>query len=127
IVKKKYSHLAINSRANMFATIEEVREIDNTPRRTEVMHYIITTKLTIQNIAIKTAQEFVIPGGFRCVSADKHPTIAFNKQGTDLIIHGTDYSKNQLSVNGVEKNPVQHHIIVPIAINTRKVSVTLQD
>jgi len=51
----------------------------------------------------------------------QHPAIAFNKQGTLLIVHGNNNDllyHSPLSFDEIEKNPIRHHMIIPLTKNT---------
>lgn len=102
--KKQRKYIALSRDAHMFATIDEHRKIDNTPRRTEQIVYTISHCLTIKNIATQKVESIKIPSGF----SFEHWTINvldFKKEGTHIIVHGYD---NKLGTS---------HMIFPVTIN----------
>jgi len=98
LVTKDYQHIALSRNAAMFATIHSEEYYDD-----EVIDdkYIAT----IMNISSKKTQQFDIPDNFR------HSLIAFNKQGTYIILHGVDYTRIE------NLDPMPHHLIFPITVN----------
>ena len=130
IPQKQYSHCALSSHATMFALIDKAKEIGNS-YGDEVMCYVTTKTLRIYNTTTKKEQECDI-STYKLPYSIQHPAIAFNKQGTHVIVHGIDHAQKQASHNfgskdiAIEENPVQHHVIIPLTINTRHVPVTLQ-
>lgn len=116
-LKNMYSipkRIAVSADGNMIAFL--TTEIDNSSWNsfTEVMRY--TDMLKIKNILSNKEEEYRI----NLQLPNEHPTIAFNKQGTDIIIHGNDFFKCNPSSTHYEffANPIRHHDIIPLTINT---------
>ncbi len=77
--------------------------------------------VNIVNLTTADTEKYDIPHSFALPSHNTHPTIAFNKQGTHIIVHGNDHDKLQdLSWDEIKQNPIRHHIIFPITLNTPK-------
>ena len=109
----RYTHIALSRGAHMFATIHETRKRDRTPHYGERIRYIRTEHLTIKNITSKIVEELELPGNFK--PAHRQTSLAFNKEGTHIILRGVDYTQSQaLSAHDMEKNP--HHIIIPVPV-----------
>jgi hypothetical protein len=75
-----HQHLAISRNGERFATIYSDAELDMATRRTINKYSLIVTRFNCdENI------NHDIPLSFEL--SDQHPTIAFNKQGTRIIVH----------------------------------------
>ena len=105
----KSSHLAVSPGGNLVATIHSELDTDAS-RRHEVLNY--KKVLTITNLSTKAQESCDVHENFTI--AHNHP-IAFNKQGTHLIIHGTDYSQPGVYI---KDSLIMHHKIIPVTINT---------
>lgn len=77
-----------NAQNNQFETFEEI--------------------VVIKNIISKKEEAFDIPYTFS--SRLERPALAFNKQGTHIILHGTDSTQ-------LKNNSSDHHMIIPLTIN----------
>jgi hypothetical protein len=93
--------------------------------------------LVITNLVTKETQQCAF-SMYEFITRSDHHTINFNKQSTHIIIHGFEY--NQLDFSSLstkeqkrirqrrlipwltdsyrEENPVQHHRIIPLTVNT---------
>lgn len=81
---KKYLAVALAAQRNLFATIHE------TPEHEILKIRRVDTK--------KTLKKFKIPTYFQVADTfSANPAIAFNKQGTDIIVWGADARKEELS------------------------------
>jgi hypothetical protein len=108
--KTFYSKIAISNNINIVATTHTEEDTSNCGN-IEVMDY--KKVLTIKNMISQKIESYDIPDNFLLPHQSVYPAIAFNKQGTNIIVHGNDYSLcNNLS------NPIQHHIIFPVTVNT---------
>lgn len=109
------SKIAISRNMNMFATIN--KEWDSSRSGfTEVMRY--KTVLSIKNITSQKTECHTVPDYFIIPSASEYPAIAFNKQGTHIILHSNNYNKITDDSIYAYKNPIQHHMIFPLTVNT---------
>jgi len=109
------SKIAISHDANIFATINLEWDFPKSGF-TEVMHY--KNILSIKNIISQKTKIYDIPDSLSVPSQDSYPAIAFNKQGTHIILHGNDYSKITDDSMYAYKDPIQHHMIFPLTVNT---------
>jgi hypothetical protein len=116
IAQNQYTDLAISRCATLLATIYEQHKHLTSDRR-EIMHYQIINTLEIKNINTNKLFTYTLPDNFMLPKHKEHHLIAFNKQGTHVIIHGTDLTKSTLSTNDRENNPTEHHILIPITFN----------
>jgi hypothetical protein len=114
-----YYKIAISGDGNICAYIHH--EEDDSPSMCDVMRY--KTMVSIQNMLSKKIKHHEIRSSFNISYPHgfDHPTIAFNKQGTKVILHGTDYWQLEhlnLSANQVAENPIRHHMIIPLTKET---------
>jgi hypothetical protein len=88
-------------------------------------HYIINRSkktynhtLTIKNIITQKTKNYDL-SLLKFIYKNKYPLIDFNKQGTDIIIHGAalgKFSYRELSAyfNNRNSDPIPHHVIFPV-------------
>jgi hypothetical protein len=108
----KYSNIAISRNGDMLATLHSERY---RPKNCRIERLFYKNVLTIINVATSTTESHDILDYFEL--SHQHPTIAFNKEGTHIIIHGNDCTKH-LSYNEFNENTVNHHMIIPLTVNT---------
>lgn len=104
----RISTIAISCNRDMFATIHH--EEDCGCGATEVMDY--KTILSIKNINTQKEKLHIIPDNFSFNTNSDYSTIAFNKQGTHIILYGNDMNKPCNNVS----SPIQHHMIFPVTV-----------
>lgn len=78
--RESVSHIALSRNGSLFAELQS--QVDNTQMGIGVMHY--KNALVIKNSITNGMEEFEIPGHFGSIVA-----IGFNKQSTELILHGS--------------------------------------
>lgn len=103
--------IAISRNRDIFATIHAIKDFSR-GAFTEAIYY--KNILSINNINSQKEETHEIPDCFVISHDEQYPIIAFNKQGTHLILLGNDLNKlcDNLS------DTIQHHIIFPLTINT---------
>lgn len=95
-IAPRYNKIAISRNGNMFAYLKNV--FSNSYRSWK-------TKLIVKNFITKRTNKFTIPSNF-IIRADRaHPTLAFRKEGTHIIVYGSKQGKGR-------------YYIFPITINT---------
>lgn len=107
---KKFLAIALAVQRDLFATIHE------TPEREILKIRRIDTKKTVQKIAIPTY--FEIASTFNA-----NPALAFNKQGTDIIVWGADVRYGQSYKGTTYGAPALDYLIFNIEeeMNAQKV------
>ena len=116
LVTKDYQHIALSRNATMFATVDIRKEIRKN------MCYFNIKFLTIQNIASKKSETIKLPNGF---ALDHSVPLAFNKQGTYIILHGIDYAITNDCAFGdrtnITKAPVACYMMFPVTVNEQDI------
>ena len=122
LCQKNYQHIALSRGANMLATIDEDRKVDDTPGDTEEMEYSLTYFLTVKNTASQKTErleipDIFLPGGPTLSSAHTNTSmvLAFKKEGTHIIVRGLNYILP--TTKDFPSNPMPHHMIFPVTIN----------
>jgi hypothetical protein len=111
---KQYTSSIALSHKEMFAIIYSEKDLSR-GQFTEVIHY--KDVLSIKNIKSQKEESHTIPENFSITNNNvKYPTIAFNKQGTQIILRG--YDQMQASSNPLDSQNNVHYKIFPITINT---------
>ena len=116
--KNHIAYIAISRNATIFATIHQEEDYSN--YFTETMDY--KNILSIKNINSQKEEIPVIPENFSILGKTTYPTIAFNKQGTHIILRGHDFDQSFYDDEHVSTNPSStkdmkktvHHIIFPL-------------
>ncbi|HLJ31002.1 MAG TPA: hypothetical protein VKU36_01065 [Candidatus Babeliales bacterium] len=120
ITKKEFLHIAVPRDGNRIGTLHSESYLKSVTQETFGYKHIVT----VTNLVTEKIQTYDLPDYFDLPR--KHPTIAFNKQGTDLIVHGKNNDilyHSPLSFDEIEKNPIRHHIILPLTKNRPDSSV----
>ena len=105
-----HTNIAISRHGNMFAVVHKIPDNSNNSR-CDVLHD--KTVLSVKNMISQEIRYYDLPYHFAV--SDKHAGIAFNKQGTHVILHGCDYHQVPSGTplhDLAEKAP--HHIIIPL-------------
>lgn len=115
--KKEYSHIAITRKGDIVGTMYSEHYIAHNELDREKVYYkkvvTITNLNSKQQASYEIPNHFVLPFTIHCKG--QHPIIAFNKQGTQVIIHGRD---SHVIADKIKRNLVPHHMIIPLTVNT---------
>jgi len=115
LVSKCYLHVALSADAQTIATVHQHTQADLRS---------ITEELIIRNITTQKTQSIIIPSTFCIASQHKKPVLAFNTEGTYIILRGIDDSLEKVSSNSEDacdededNSYMPDHLIFPVTIN----------
>lgn len=113
----KYFQVALSREGNLIATVHS--EIDITASK---QHEDIRYKdmLVILNTSTQKTEPYNIPDYFELKRDRECSTIAFNKEGTEIILYGYDQRQLNLSTiyTDISEDDIRPYIIIPLTVNT---------
>lgn len=119
------THLALSNNAIMFAVMCEYSQEDTRPVYEEINPPIISNYIMVQNIVLQKTETFNIPDIMGIDYKRDSIPLAFNKDGTHIILHGKDYRpSSDLLEKCIKKEPQDYHLIFPLTIAPK---ILLQD
>lgn len=116
IDSRNYIQLALSPCASMFATIHY--EVANDIFGNAVIDRPQKYVLIIQDVGMSKTQKYSVSKDF-IIPHDQQHLLAFNKQGTHIIMCYKDRNKIVSSLNKIDKNNAFDHLIVPVTIVTK--------
>ena len=119
LYENNYHALTLSRGTNSFATLHQ-QFIPHKNLHTKKSKY--KQIITMKNTATKKTKPFKVPNHFASSHIPSTFSLDFNKQETDIIIHGV--ANKESSNNSTYNNsniPIRHHIIIPLITDKTKI------